>query len=222
MSHRNKGKGSASTRPAQPVKTQVRSTPLPKAAPPPPKQTPSQRLRQEWKTFEVWYTARKEEKDKRVSDRMNEIMAPKGRSKFHKPAPPSGSMDIKIFEAEQNQELATQARAEWLKRLKTIGLNEEDWTDLTVQEMEAIEAAFVVPEPSENTSTRTPNGMMGSGMHSQTIPSALDKVEPWLSSVPGAWETAYPTTRNSTSIRSPPTPSVPERTTYTPIIVSIS
>ena len=122
-------------------------------------------------------------------------------------------MDIKGFEAAQNHELAEKARAEWLKRLEAVGLNEEDWIDITPQEMEAIEAAFMPPGPSE--------GPMGtSGMNPQTTPSAQDKVEPWLSSVPGAWETARSSSTKPASTKSPPMPPVPERTTYTPVIVS--
>lgn len=45
-----------------------------------------------------------------------------------------------------NEDLAKKARVEWERRLKAGALNEEDWTDITEKEMEAVEAAFV-PAP---------------------------------------------------------------------------
>lgn len=77
-----------------------------------PTATKSQRLRQEWKNFELWLSARQADRDKRLSERLKELMSAKGRSRLQQqPA------DLASYENTLNTELAEQARVEWLKRL---------------------------------------------------------------------------------------------------------
>ncbi len=152
MNRRNKTKAppSTSTKPPQPVKqaASAKATPPPKPAPPPPapKPTPSSRLRQEWQSFEIWLSARRADRDKRVSERIKELMSQKAKNRSQRQAVPTSNQDIGRFEAGLNQELAEQARLEWLDRLSKAGLNEEDWLDITPAEMQAVEAAFTPPE----------------------------------------------------------------------------
>ncbi|KAI0341493.1 hypothetical protein BDW22DRAFT_1359078 [Trametopsis cervina] len=205
MNRRNKNKTAAATNPS----TRVAQTP-PKQAPPakttpPPEQVlptrsaqpssssvsaaalgPSAKLRKEWKTFEVWLSARRAQRDKRVSEKLKELMSAKNKtSRFQKPSQPT---DMALFEATLNQELAEEARAEWLKRLAAAGLNEEDWSDITEAEMKAVEAAFAPPLPSTEASA-----FAGAGAVSDDyLPSPTAGAADWATPVPGGWDPIPP------------------------------
>lgn len=142
---------------------------------------PSSRLRKEWKTFEVWLSARRADRDKRVSERLRELMSATGKAKLQKQP-----TDIATFERTLNEELAQQAREEWLKRLSAAGLNEEDWVDITEQEMKQVENAFTPQEPgSLNTPfTPPPTAKVASEDILPSPPGGLD----WSAPVPGSWD----------------------------------
>ncbi|KAI0691851.1 hypothetical protein BC835DRAFT_1416946 [Cytidiella melzeri] len=205
MNRRNKNKAAANAtvKPAQTSK----QPPPPSKTTPPPEQIPpsaakagpsqfgkpsqsvstSTRLRKEWKSFEIWLSARRAERDKRVSERLKELMSATGRSKLQKQP-----TDMASFELTLNRELAEQARAEWLKRLAAAGLNEEDWVDITEDEMNAVEAAFAPPEPGsvaqilKSSSTTSVNDAKTAT--NDILSSSVGNMD-WAAPVPGGWDT---------------------------------
>ncbi|KAJ3531526.1 hypothetical protein NM688_g7561 [Phlebia brevispora] len=220
MSGRNKSRASGGQNKSsyQTKHAPAKSSPLAKAAPPPPKPPPSAVLRQEWKKFESWLKARREEKDKRVGERITEIMSskvPKGRSIFQKSAPPSGSMDIGTFEASLTQDLAEKARAEWLKRVDALGLKEEDWTDITEEEMQAVEAAFT---PTQAPVADIPDfsGVAGTSFDGQT--SAFAGRNTWSASIPGGWAEPQANGTKPSANKTSALQDGVAHTTYAPII----
>ncbi|KAI0826481.1 hypothetical protein BC629DRAFT_84029 [Irpex lacteus] len=200
---RNKAAANATLKPAQapkqappPAKTTPPPDPVPASsakpgpsqpAKPPPQlskslsSAPSSRLRKEWKTFEVWLSARRADRDKKVSERLKELMSATGKAKLQKQP-----TDMASFERTLNEELAQQAREEWLKRLSAAGLNEEDWVDITEQEMKQVENAFTPQEPgSLNTPfTPPPAAKVASEDILPSPPGGLD----WSAPVPGSWD----------------------------------
>lgn len=118
---------------------------------PPAKLTPSARLRQEWESFESWLSLRRAEKDKRMNEKLKEIMASKGKSRNMSSASGSIDTDAGAFEDKLNEELAEQARDEWLRRLEVAGLDEQEWVDISPAEMEAVEVAFTPQKRSTRT-----------------------------------------------------------------------
>lgn len=143
----------APAKPATPVPARAARRPSP---PPPPQLSPSDVLRQAWQNFESWLTVQRAEKDKKVGSKMKELMSSKSRARYGKAAA-TGGEDIGAFEDRLNEELASEARAEWLKRVGATGLDESDWTNITEAEMAKVEAAFVPQQRSNATpEVRTP------------------------------------------------------------------
>ncbi|KAI0088804.1 hypothetical protein BDY19DRAFT_993637 [Irpex rosettiformis] len=210
MNRRNRNKAAANTtaKPAQaPKQTSppVKTTPPPDPTPPPIAKSgpakaapqlskspslpsPSVQLRREWKTFEVWLSARRADRDKRVNEKLKGLMSATGKSKLQKQP-----TDMTSFETTLNQELAQQARTEWLKRLSTAGLNEEDWVDITEQEMKAVELAFTPQEPGHFVdSLNTSSSSMKTEV--RAIPDGIPSSPPggfdWNAPVPGGWDSS--------------------------------
>lgn len=124
-------------------------------------------------------------------------MSAKGRSRLQQqPA------DLASYENTLNTELAEQARVEWLKRLGAAGLNEEDWVDITVGEMKAVEAAFAPPEPGS-----APTSQYSTPSAFTTPPSAI---QDWAASVPGGWDVPVDVANKAKAKRQPDS-SVPAR-----------
>lgn len=162
-----------------------------------PSLSSSEQLRREWKKFEQWLSARRADRDKRLSDRLKELMSVKGKSKLQQQPG-----DMSSFELSLNLELAEQARAEWLKRLSAVGLNEEDWADITEDEMKAVEAAFAPPEPMDlhlNQYNSSP-----ASMPPTVVP------QDWTAPVPGGWDTPV-NVENKLKNKRPADASVPAR-----------
>lgn len=122
-------------------------------------------------------------------------MSTKGKSRFGKPVATSDA-DIGAFEDRLNQELAEQARTEWLKRVAATGLTEEDWTDITEEEMSAVVAAFepqervarsVTPDPPpahvQAASSKTTAGSKSANVRNPYAATVEEEPTP-----PGAWE----------------------------------
>lgn len=123
-------------------------------------------------------------------------MSTKAKSRFGRPVA-TNEADIGAFEDRLNQEFADQARAEWLKRVAATGLSEEDWTDITAEEMAAVEAAFVPqerathlvtpdpppPVPTQATSSKTTAGSKSANVRNPYAATVEDEPTP-----PGAWE----------------------------------
>ncbi|EKM56912.1 uncharacterized protein PHACADRAFT_141917 [Phanerochaete carnosa HHB-10118-sp] len=180
---------------------------------PAPKQTPSARLRQEWKAFEPWLSARRAERDKQVSDKLKEAMSSKNKSKskWGKQPAASATVDVGAFEDKLNEELVEKARAEWLRRLGVVGLDEEDWTDITEDEQKVVIAAFTPPERSSQTAedpspppptppTPPPPPPQAVAETSKPKPAVINKAGPSQfaarieeeSTIPGAWNAPSP------------------------------
>lgn len=84
-------------------------------------------------------------------------MSSKSKSRpWGKQSTASGTADMGAFEDKLNQDLADRARDEWWRRLEVAGLNEEDWTDMTEDEMKAVEAAFI-PQQRGNRTVEDPS-----------------------------------------------------------------
>ena len=211
MNRRNRNKAAANAT-AKPAQAPKQPTPAAKTTPPPdqtppsvakpgPSQpakvapqlskslssSPSARLRKEWKTFEAWLSARRADRDKKVSERLKELMSATGKNKLQKQP-----TDMATFEMTLNKELAQQARGEWLKRLSAAGLNEEDWQDITEQEMKAVEDAFSPQEPGYLAQSLTaPSSSM---KQPEVVPDGISSSPPgafdhWNATVPGGWDT---------------------------------
>lgn len=130
----------------EPPKPQVKPQAKPAAPPPPPPAaplSPSAKLRREWKLFEIWLREHRDERDKRLKELRSKTARVMS---FHRGANAKPNPALVSEEIQMNEDLAKKARVEWERRLKAGALNEEDWTDITEKEMEAVEAAFV-PAP---------------------------------------------------------------------------
>ena len=100
--------------------------------------------------------------------------------------------NMATFEMTLNKELAQQARGEWLRRLSAAGLNEEDWQDITEQEMKAVEDAFSPQEPGSLADSF--NASSSSMKQPEVIPDSISPSPPgafdnWNTTVPGGWDT---------------------------------
>ena len=217
MNRRNKAKAASTSAPAkqtpQPSR-QPAKAPLSKPEPTsPPKPAPSQLLRKEWKTFEVWFGAERVEKDRRLSERTKEILSSRARNRFQKPDP----QEIVRLQTQLNEELAGRARAEWLRRLSVAGLNEEDWTDITASEMEAVVSAFEPPQPQE-----LPASAFAGTSAPPSGPSFVAEEQHWHGGLPGAWDSPSSAAAPPKAAPTKPSPrqAMPTRTTQTPILVS--
>lgn len=219
MNRRNKNKAASSSSQSkqaqQPKQPPAKPSPLSRPTPPPPpKPTPCQLIRQEWQKFEIWLKARREEKDKKVSERINEIISPRGKGRFQKPATSAGTVDIAKFEAELNEKLVMDAREEWFRRLDAAGLDPDGWTDMTPEEIKAVEAAFIAPQP---TSPQPAAYHANSSTPQKQYPSFGDE-QAWYPSPPGAWDSPAAARTKGTSAgpqRAPPD----DPPTHTPILV---
>ncbi|KAI0795511.1 hypothetical protein C8Q75DRAFT_730447 [Abortiporus biennis] len=142
----------------KPPVSSSKATPAPSALKKP--ETPSEKLRKEWKSFEGWLNTKRSERDKKLNEMRakakpttSNLSSSLRRSLLHsnsnsnsnsKSTGPSPA-DIAAEEKKLNTELCTLARKEWEKKIQSQGLNEEDWLDITPREMEAVEEAFIPP-----------------------------------------------------------------------------
>lgn len=108
-------------------------------------------------------------------------MSAKGKNKLQQQP-----VDMASFEMALNEELAEQARTEWLKRLNAAGLDEQDWIDITPDEMKAVEVAFAPPPPRDAVAEQL-NFSLESDAH---VPAQDFLNADWSSSLPGGWNTA--------------------------------
>lgn len=184
MSKKTKGKASANSMakaaPAKPAAIPAKPTPIPpkppsptvpattapKVAPAPTKLAPqkpetgkSEKLRKEWQNLETWLKVRRAERDKKLNEARAKAkpaaMGPQSRYRSNvRSSPP---VDVSALELKLNMELAVAARAEWERRLSAQKLNEEDWIDITPEEMKAVELAFTVPEEPSKPAEKQPN-----------------------------------------------------------------
>jgi hypothetical protein len=203
---RNRTKSTANTapkanqpprQPAQPAKgaTSASSKPAPAPAKVTPPQaaklTPSARLRQEWDKFESWLSLQRAEKDKRINEKLKEVMS---KSTNRKVSTASESTGIGAFEDKLNEELADKAREEWFKRLEVEGLDPEDWTDISPAEMEAVEAAFT-PQRRPTQAAPPPPAVPVQAEPSKASFHTKPAKNPYAATVedvplpPGAWNT---------------------------------
>ncbi|GJE86682.1 hypothetical protein PsYK624_027630 [Phanerochaete sordida] len=195
--------------PAKPTTTSAPAKSAPAPAPPkatsPPvaTQTPSARLRQEWKSFEGWLHARRAARDKQISDKLKEVMSTKNKSK-RKQSSASDTADLGAFEDKLNQDLADAAQTEWWRRVDAAGLNLEDW-DMTAAEMAAVEAAFIPqqrgsrtveeeappqPQPQPQPVVDPPKAKPAATAKAGSSPFAARVEEE--SKIPGAWSAPSP------------------------------
>lgn len=157
-----------------------------------------------------------------MSERISEIISPKGRfgSRLSsKPAQDRTSIDMAKFEAVLNSELAEQARTEWLRRLEVIGLNEEDWTDITAEEMQAVEAAFMPPQPDVLQEPPVLANAYSSTAYQGSSAAYADQHQ-WFPSPPGSWDVPSPIPPKATNGRTQQTQPSVNRGTHAPILVS--
>ncbi|KAK7683122.1 hypothetical protein QCA50_013795 [Cerrena zonata] len=185
MSKKTKGKASANSMakaaPAKPAASPVKPTPTPskpptppavpaapatapKVVPPPIKPVPqkpetgkSEKLRKEWQNLETWLKVRRTERDKKLNEARAKSKAAMGPQSRYRSTVRSPPVDVSALELELNTKLALDARAEWERRLFEQKLNEEDWIDITPQEMKLVAAAFSVAEDSPQPADPQPN-----------------------------------------------------------------
>lgn len=100
-------------------------------------------------------------------------MSSKGKGRFGR-QPASSDSDVGAFEDRLNEELADQAREEWLKRVAATGLREEDWTDITEEEMDVVAAAFIPQERGVHNITPDPP----SQVPAQAAPKTTTVIKP--------------------------------------------
>lgn len=144
-------------------------TPVPKATPPAPKPAPpkieppkSQKLRKEWQALETWLKVHRAERDKKLNEARAKAK-PATTSRYNRSglsaraAPSNPPVDLSALRLKLDTELATSARAEWERRLAASKLNEEDWVDITPEEMKAVEDAFTIPEEPSKPTDQQPN-----------------------------------------------------------------
>ncbi|CAL1709212.1 unnamed protein product [Somion occarium] len=138
-------------KPSPPAPT-VSTKPTPtatKASPPQPKSNESARLRQEWQNFETWLKDRRQEKDKRLNEARSKAKLSGNQSRYRSSARSAQNIqnvDLVALERSLDEEFATQARTEWLRRLDANNLDEEKWTDITDAEMQTVEATFALAD----------------------------------------------------------------------------
>lgn len=183
-----------SRQPAQPAKgaTSAPWKPAPAPAKATPTQaaklTPSARLRREWDSFESWLSLQRAEKDKRINEKLKEVMS---KSTNRKVSTASESTSPGAFEDKLNDELAVKAREEWFRRLELEDLDPEDWTDISPAEMEAVEAAFM-PQRRPTQAVPPPPVVPTQPEPSKTAKPAKNPYAATVEDVPlppGAWNT---------------------------------
>lgn len=178
------------TTPSPPPRVQSPPTPPPPARIPTPARAPpptqSQLLRREWKTFEVFLAQKRQEKDVRLA----EMRSAAGPTRTARGLSAPKSPGLIAAENKLNREYAEFARKEWERRLKARDLNEEDWEDITPEEMRAVEAAFFPPDITSDdnhhsdagkkpTASSAPNGSSSASMQSTSSSSSFTS--------PGGW-----------------------------------
>ncbi|KAI0674115.1 hypothetical protein C8Q78DRAFT_989142 [Trametes maxima] len=124
-------------------------TPAFTAKPGPPQKhtfTRSDRVRAEWRDFEeTWVVVRQKQIEKELDALFKEAeQTSRAKGKARSGGTPDG-MD-KIVSTMQ-REFALAARDEWEARLQRAGVQAEDWTDMTAQEMIAVEQVLACDEP---------------------------------------------------------------------------
>ncbi|OCH84337.1 hypothetical protein OBBRIDRAFT_415713 [Obba rivulosa] len=114
---------------------------------------PAEKVRQEWRSFQVWFEARQGEEEKKVQDMLSGAAA-KGKGgarpagKARSSVLPDSLAGLNVFDRLM-VELVIAAREEWEARLAKAGLQAEAWTDMTAAEMQAVEETLGLPEEIE-------------------------------------------------------------------------
>ncbi|KAI0646111.1 hypothetical protein C8Q79DRAFT_926156 [Trametes meyenii] len=108
--------------------------------------TRSDRVRAEWRNFEeTWVVVRQKQIEKELDALFKEAeQTSRAKGKARSGGTPDG-MD-KIVSTMQ-REFALAARDEWEARLQRAGVQAEDWTDMTTEEMIAVEQVLACDEP---------------------------------------------------------------------------
>ncbi|EIW56001.1 uncharacterized protein TRAVEDRAFT_66160 [Trametes versicolor FP-101664 SS1] len=155
--------------------------------------TRSDRVRAEWREFEATWVSVRQSQIERELDELFKTAERTSRAKGKTNGAPSG-MD-KIVNGMQ-RDFAYAARDEWDARLLRAGLQAEDWTDMSLQEMIAVEQVLsyedVDQEPGVYAQVRRESVATTSSSGSS---AAVDTTPPTAPRSLGGWKTsssAYP------------------------------
>ncbi|OJT06423.1 hypothetical protein TRAPUB_2698 [Trametes pubescens] len=157
--------------------------------------TRSDRVRAEWREFEATWVSVRQSQIERELEELFKTAERTSRAKGKGNGAPSG-MD-KIVNGMQ-RDFAYAARDEWDARLLRAGLQAEDWTDMSLQEMIAVEQVLSYEETDQEPGVYAQvrrESVATTTTSSSGSPAAVDTTPPTAPRSLGGWKTsssAYP------------------------------